>query len=93
MSAHRRFKLLPETLFLAVTLVDKYLEKRAVTRQQLQLVGVTTLYLSAKYEEIYPPEMKDFVGLTDRAYTQTQVVKMEKEILTTLDYNITLPTP
>ncbi|CAG9336289.1 unnamed protein product [Blepharisma stoltei] len=91
-SAHKRFKLLPETLFLSVTIIDKYLEKRAVTRQQLQLVGVTSLYLSSKYEEIYPPELKDFVQITDRAYTREQVVKMEKEILNTLNFNITLPT-
>lgn len=90
-SVHRRFKLLSETLFLSVMIIDKYLEKRAVTRQQLQLVGVTSLFISAKYEEIYPPDLKEFVHLTDKAYTKEQVVKMEREILSTLDYNITLP--
>ncbi|CAG9333096.1 unnamed protein product [Blepharisma stoltei] len=90
-SAHKHFKLLTETLFLTVYLIDRYLEKRAVTRQQLQLVGVTALFVSAKYEEIYPPEVKDFVNITDRAYTKDQVVKMEREMLTTLEFNITFP--
>jgi cyclin B len=91
-SAHARFNLLPETLYIAVGLVDRYLSRKTVIRQQLQLVGVSAMLIAAKYEEIYPPEVKDFVYVTDRAYTKDQILKMEADILTTLDFAVTWPT-
>lgn len=90
-TVHLKFKLLPETLFQTVNLIDRYLSKRLVTRQQLQLVGVTGMLLACKYEEIYPPEVKDFVHITDRAYTREQVVQMECEILGALEFSLTSP--
>lgn len=38
---HYKFKLLPETLFIAVNLIDRYLEIKNMKRDQLQLLGVT----------------------------------------------------
>jgi len=64
---HVKFKLLPETLFLTVNLIDRYLEAKKVLRQKLQLVGVTSMLIASKYEEIYAPEVKDFVYITDKA--------------------------
>jgi len=58
---HVKFKLLPETLFLTINLIDRYLESKKVLRQKLQLVGVTAMLIASKYEEIYAPEVKDFV--------------------------------
>merc|ERR1719199_2421150 len=51
---HLKYKLKPETLYLAVNLIDRFLEKRQVTRKKLQLCGVTRMLIAAKYEEIYP---------------------------------------
>jgi len=65
---HLKFKLVPETLFLAISIMDRYLERVRINKNHLQLVGVTALFLAAKYEEIYPPELKDFVYITDNAY-------------------------
>lgn len=65
---HLKFKLQPETLFIAINIMDRYLEKVRVEKGYLQLVGVTALMIAAKYEEIYPPEVKDFVFITDKAY-------------------------
>jgi len=89
-SVHRKFRLLPETLFMSVALVDRYLAVKAVTRKQVQLVGVTTLFLAAKYEEIYPPELKEFVYLTDRAFSKEQVITMERDILSALNFEVTM---
>ncbi len=36
---HLKFKLMPETLFLTVNLIDRFLEAKPVTRRNLQLVG------------------------------------------------------
>lgn len=70
---HLKFKLVPETLYLTINLIDRYLEKKEVSRPKLQLIGVTSLLIASKYEEIYPPELRDLVYICDRAYTRTEV--------------------
>jgi hypothetical protein len=49
------------------------------------------MLIASKYEEIYAPEVKDFVYITDKAYNKEEILKMESMILTTLDFNITTP--
>lgn len=88
---HLKFKLVPETLYLTVNLIDRYLEKQQVARPRLQLVGVTSLLIASKYEEIYPPELRDLVYICDRAYTKQDILAMEESILKTLEYNVTIP--
>mmetsp|Transcript_274 Transcript_274/g.602 ORF Transcript_274/g.602 Transcript_274/m.602 type:complete len:385 (-) Transcript_274:440-1594(-) len=88
---HLKFKLVPETLYLTINLIDRYLERQEVSRPRLQLVGVTSLLIASKYEEIYPPELRDLVYICDRAYTRTEIISMEEKILKTLEYNITIP--
>jgi cyclin B len=88
---HLKFKLLPETLYLTASLIDRYLEKKVVLRQKLQLVGVTAMLIACKYEEIYSPEVKDFVYITDKAYQKEEILAMEIDILQALEFNITMP--
>ncbi|GKY91752.1 hypothetical protein MPSEU_000146900 [Mayamaea pseudoterrestris] len=88
---HLKFKLVPETLYLTVNLIDRYLERQEVTRPRLQLVGVTCLLIASKYEEIYPPELRDLVYICDRAYTRQDIIEMEETVLKALAYNITIP--
>jgi len=85
---HLKFKLVPESLYLTVNLIDRFLEKEQVNRQKLQLVGVTAMLIACKYEEIYPPIVKDFVYITDNAYTKEEILEMERKMLHTLDFNI-----
>jgi hypothetical protein len=68
-----KFKLVPETLYLTVNIIDRYLERMEVSRPKLQLIGVTSLLIASKYEEIYPPELRDLVYICDRAYTRSEV--------------------
>ena len=70
---HLKFKLVPETLYLTVNIIDRYLAKTEVSRPKLQLVGVTALLIASKYEEIYPPELRDLVYICDRAYSEREV--------------------
>lgn len=88
---HLKFKLVPETLFLTVNLIDRYLDKKVIMRNRLQLVGVTAMLIACKYEEIYAPEVRDFVYITDKAYTKDEIFQMESDMLSTLEYNITVP--
>lgn len=89
--AHRKFRLLPETLFITVNIIDRYLDIATCTREKLQLVGVTALFIAAKYEEIYPPPLKDFSEITQRAYTKTEILQMEGNIVCALKFNLTVP--
>merc|ERR1719253_945274 len=88
---HWKFKLGTETLFATVHLLDTYLSRKQVKRVKLQLVGVTCMLLAAKHEEIYPPEIKDFVHVTDRAYTREDVLAQEVTILNTIGFQLTTP--
>jgi cyclin B len=71
---HYKFKLMPETLFLTMNLIDRFLERSDVLRTKLQLVGVTAMLIACKYEEIYAPEVRDFVYITDKAYTREEIL-------------------
>jgi transcription initiation factor TFIIIB Brf1 subunit/transcription initiation factor TFIIB len=88
---HLRFHLGPETLYLTVNLIDRYLEKTLIKRYRLQLVAVAALLIATKYEEIYPVPIKEFVIISDDTYTKEEIIKMERSILTTLEFNITIP--
>ena len=49
------------------------------------------MLIASKYEEIYAPEVRDFVYITDKAYSKEEILKMEQNILMTLDFNVTSP--
>ena len=89
---HLKFKLVPETLYLTVNLIDRFLMVKSVSRKHLQLVGVTAMLVASKYEEIWAPEVRDFVYISDRAYNRDQILNMEKIMLNSLKFNLTVPT-
>ncbi|XP_077231232.1 cyclin-B2-2-like [Tasmannia lanceolata] len=90
---HYKFELLDETLFLTVNLIDRFLERHEVVRKKLQLVGVTALLLACKYEEVSVPVVEDLILISDRAYTRDEVLAMEKLMINTLQFNMSVPTP
>lgn len=87
-----KYRLRPETLFLTVNLIDRYLTRMPVMRKRLQLVGVVAMFIAAKFEEIHPPEVADFVYITDSAYTKEDILTMECQMLTTLNFQVVVPT-
>ncbi|CAH8262592.1 unnamed protein product [Arabidopsis lyrata] len=89
---HDKFDLMNETLFLTVNLIDRFLAKQSVMRKKLQLVGLVALLLACKYEEVSVPVVEDLVLISDKAYTRNDVLEMEKTMLSTLQFNISLPT-
>jgi hypothetical protein len=88
---HLKFKLVPETLYLTVNIIDRYLAKERVIRQRLQLLGVTAFLIATKYEEVYPPEIPDLVYICAGSYSKYEILEMEETILKRLDYRITIP--
>ncbi|KAG9464173.1 hypothetical protein GDO78_020359 [Eleutherodactylus coqui] len=88
-----KFRLLQETMFMTVGIIDQFLQENPVSKNQLQLVGVTAMFLAAKYEEMYPPEIGDFTFVTDHTYTKAQIREMEMNILRVLKFAIGRPLP
>ncbi|KAH7954104.1 hypothetical protein HPB49_015569 [Dermacentor silvarum] len=86
------YQLHNETLFLAVSYVDRFLSSMSVQRTRLQLVGTASLLIAAKFEEIYPPEVSEFVYITDDTYTKQQVLRMEQVVLKVLSFDVSSPT-
>ncbi|CAM0904882.1 unnamed protein product [Alopecurus aequalis] len=88
-----KFDLMPESFFLTVYIIDRFLSLQAVPRRELQLVGVAAMLIACKYEEMWAPEVSDFIHISDNAYTRQQVLGMEKCILNRMSWNLTVPTP
>lgn len=89
---HLKFKLLPQTLYIAVNILDRYLERRVVMRDELQLIGCAALWCASKIEEIYSPEVQDFVLVSDRAFKRQDLLVMEGKLLNALEFKLTFPT-
>ncbi|XP_076624758.1 cyclin A isoform X2 [Colletes latitarsis] len=87
------YRLQTETLYLAISYIDRFLSYMSVVRAKLQLVGTAAMFIAAKYEEIYPPDVGEFVYITDDTYTKKQVLRMEHLILRVLSLDLTVPTP
>lgn len=68
-------------IFTYVLFFNFFQTVKTTSRQNLQLVGVAALFIASKYEELYPPEVRDFVYITDDTYTRHQIIEMEKHIL------------
>jgi len=86
------YRLQSETLYLAVNYTDRFLSQMSVLRGKLQLVGTASMYIAAKYEEITPPDVSEFVFITDDTYTKKQVLRMEHLLLKILDFKMSSPT-
>ncbi|CAH1249340.1 CCNO [Branchiostoma lanceolatum] len=88
-----RPRLLPETLFLAVNIVDRFLAVTPLGLDCLQLLGATALFIAAKMEEVHPLCAEEVVGLCDEGqYTRGQLRMLERRVLSTLGFHLTVPT-
>jgi len=92
----RQLRLLPETLHLAVNIIDRFLSLRVVSLSKLQLVGLACFMIATKFEEIAAPSVKHWLhaGMMIDDATEEEMLKAEKYILKTLNWNIsTFPQP
>jgi cyclin B len=89
----QKFRLLSETMFLSVHIVDKYMSTQQVPRQRLQLVGITAMLVASKVEEICTPLVSDFVYVCDYSFSAEQILSLEVDMLTALGFNLTPATP
>lgn len=90
---HHRFGLLPETLFLAVNYIDRFLSCKVVSINKLQLVGATAIFIAAKYEEINCPSVQEIVYMVDGGYSVDEILKAERFMLSMLQFELGWPGP
>jgi hypothetical protein len=90
---HTRFHLLPETLFLAVNIIDRFLSTKVVQLDRLQLVGVTAMFIASKYEEVLSPHVANFRHVADDGFTEAEILSAERYVLTALNYDLSYPNP
>lgn len=86
------YKLVPDTLYLTVYLIDKFLSQNYIERNRLQLLGITCMLIASKYEEICAPRVEEFCFITDNTYTKGEVLKMEILVLKYFSFQIFAPT-
>ncbi|KAH7524539.1 hypothetical protein FEM48_Zijuj06G0130200 [Ziziphus jujuba var. spinosa] len=86
------YMLVPDTLFLTINYIDRYLSGNVMNRKHLQLLGVACMMIAAKYEEISPPSVEEFCYVTDNTFSKEEVLKMETSVLNYLKFEMTAPT-
>ncbi|ATY59522.1 G2 mitotic-specific cyclin (Clb3) [Cordyceps militaris] len=90
---HSRFTLLPETLYLTVNYIDRFLSYKIISVTKLQLVGATALLVASKYEEINCPSMDEIVFMVDNGYSPEEILKAERFMLSMLNFELGWPGP
>lgn len=92
--AHAAFQLLPETLFLAVNLLDRYCSRRVVYKRHYQLVGCAALLIAAKYGDRKErvPTVQELKSMCCSLYDTDMFTQMEWHVLQTLNWMVGHPT-
>ncbi|EDW43569.1 GM23449 [Drosophila sechellia] len=85
------FELNHETLYLAVKIVDLYLCREVINKEKLQLLGAAAFFIACKYDERQPPLIEDFLYICDGAYNHDELVRMERETLRVIKYDLGIP--
>lgn len=94
LEAHHAFQLLPETLHLAVNLLDRYCSRRVVYKRHYQLVGCAALLIAAKYGDRKErvPTIRELKSMCCSLYDDDMFTQMEWHVLQTLNWMIGHPT-
>lgn len=90
---NRKLNFQEDTLINAIYIMDLYLSKKFIKKIYFQLLGVTSLMISSKINEIYLRPLSDYSDMTDNAYHVEEIKIMEKDILNELEFNLLIPSP
>lgn len=90
---HLKFRLLPETLYLSINIMDRFMSRETVEVDRLQLLATGSLFIAAKYEEVYSPSVKNYAYVTDGGFTEDEILQAERFILEILDFDMSYPNP
>lgn len=90
---HLKFRLLPETLYLSINIMDRFMSREMVQVDRLQLLATGSLFIAAKYEEVYSPSVKNYAYVTDGGFTEDEILQAERFILEILNFDMSYPNP
>jgi len=85
------FELNHETLYTAVKILDSYMSKKVVQKEDLQLVGATACLIACKIDERIPPCLDDFVYVCDDAYSRQQIKDKERKVFEVVGFDLGYP--
>ena len=91
---HFTFCLRPETLYLTLNVIDRYVSRRIVYIKHYQLVGCTALWIAAKFEDTKErvPSVQDLVQICRDTYDESAFIQMEQHVLSTIQWTLDHPT-
>ncbi|KAH9486767.1 G1/S-specific cyclin CCN1 [Psilocybe cubensis] len=91
---HFTFRLRPETLYLTLNIVDRYVSRRVVYIKHYQLVGCAALWIAAKFEDAKErvPTVQDLVQICRETYEESAFIQMEGHVLSTIQWSLGHPT-
>ncbi len=68
--------------------------KKNINEKIRDVLNITTVvFIAAKYEEIYPPDISDYIYLAENKITSEQILEREFEILDELDFELHICSP
>lgn len=91
---HFMFRLRPETLYLTLNIIDRYVSKRVVYVKHYQLVGCAALWIAAKFEDAKErvPTVHDLAQMCQETYDESAFIQMEGHVLSTIQWALGHPT-
>ncbi len=89
---HNHYNFEQKTLFNTIYIIDAYLSKNIIDTKNFQLLGLSSLLISCKENEIEYPNLNIFIRMADNAYNAKQIINMEKKIMKCLDFGFLGPT-
>ena len=95
-SFQRELLLRQETLYLSINLFDRYIQNIFLENkisEDLNKIALTCLFIASKYEEIYPPYLKEFLDIFKNKYNKEDIFSKENDILSSLDFQILIISP
>jgi len=91
---HFAFRLRPETLYLTLNIVDRYVSRRIVYIKHYQLVGCAALWIAAKFEDAKDrvPTVQELAQICRETYDESAFIQMEGHVLATIQWTLGHPT-
>lgn len=91
---HFTFRLRPETLYLTLNIIDRYVSRRIVYVKHYQLVGCAALWIAAKFEDAKErvPTVQDLTQICRETYDESAFIQMEGHVLSTIQWTLGHPT-
>ena len=89
---HQIFDFRERTLFITVQILDKYLSKKMISFEDLQLLAITALNIGSKQEEVEYPILDNYITVSGDILTKEELISMENKVLSVINYKIVTPT-